>query len=125
MKKLLCLALALMLALTMTCALAEDLVAEEGAKIEFCYWESSDTIHDTWEKIIADFRALHPEIELYDPDGYHPSPAGTYLAACLFLSVLTGHSPMYFAIPDIVSTETGGILRCIADWQLSKQYMPV
>ena len=64
MKKLLCLALALMLALTMTCAIAEELVAEEGAKIEFCYWESSDTIHDTWEKIIADFRALHPEIEL-------------------------------------------------------------
>lgn len=73
----------------------------------------------------AQVYALHPEIELYDPDGYHPSPAGTYLAACLFLSVLTGHSPMYFAIPDIVSTETGGILRCIADWQLSKQYMPV
>jgi hypothetical protein len=54
MKKLLCLALALMLALTMTCALAEGLVAEEGAKIEFCYWESSDTIHDTWENALFD-----------------------------------------------------------------------
>lgn len=31
--------------------------------------------------------------ELYDKDGSHPSPAGTYLAACAFYSVLLGRSP--------------------------------
>ena len=61
-------------------------------------------------------RALHPEIELYNPDGSHPSPAGTYLAACLFLAKVSGHSPLYFAIPDAVSVEEGGILRSVADW---------
>lgn len=67
----------------------------------------------------AEVRALHPEIELYNPDGSHPSPAGTYLAACLFLSKLTGHSPLYFTIPANVPLEEGGILRSIADWQLT------
>ncbi|MBE6615983.1 MAG: hypothetical protein E7631_11855 [Ruminococcaceae bacterium] len=73
----------------------------------------------------AQVYALHPEIELYNPDGYHPSPAGTYLAACLFLAVLTGHSPLYFPIPDIVSVEEGGILRSIADWQMAKVCVPL
>jgi|GEM_PF-744922 len=31
---------------------------------------------------------------LYLPDGAHPSPAGTYLAACMFVTVLTGRSPL-------------------------------
>lgn len=73
----------------------------------------------------AQVRELHPEIELYNPDGSHPSPAGTYLAACLFLARLTGHSPLYFQIPENVPTETGGILRSMADWQLTKLCMPV
>ncbi|MCB9164093.1 MAG: hypothetical protein H6592_06625 [Flavobacteriales bacterium] len=30
----------------------------------------------------------HPEIELYVSDGSHPSPAGTYLAACVFYCTL-------------------------------------
>ena len=64
----------------------------------------------------AEVRALHPELEMYNPDGSHPSPAGTYLAACLFLAKVSGHSPLYFAIPDAVSVEEGGILRSVADW---------
>lgn len=67
----------------------------------------------------AQVRALHPEIELYNPDGSHPSPAGTYLAACLFLAVLTGHSPLYFPVPENVPAEDGEILRTIADWQMN------
>jgi len=30
----------------------------------------------------------HPEIELYQGDGRHPAPAGTYLAACVFYLTL-------------------------------------
>jgi len=68
----------------------------------------------------AEIRALHPEIGMYNPDGSHPSPAGTYLAACLFLAKVSGHSPLYFAIPEGVSVEEGGILRAAADWMTAR-----
>lgn len=68
----------------------------------------------------AEVRALHPEIELYNPDGSHPSPAGTYLAACLFYAAITGRSPLYLTIPDTVSVEEGGILRTVADWMTAR-----
>ncbi|MCB0568514.1 MAG: SGNH/GDSL hydrolase family protein [Phaeodactylibacter sp.] len=38
-------------------------------------------------------RRHHPEIELYQEDGHHPSPAGSYLAACCFYRTLFGASP--------------------------------
>jgi len=38
--------------------------------------------------------AANPSIELYDPDGRHPSPAGTYLAACTVLAAVYGKSPV-------------------------------
>jgi len=68
----------------------------------------------------AEIRALHPEIGMYNPDGSHPSPAGTYLAACLFLAKVSGHSPLYFTIPEGVSVEEGGILRAAADWMTAR-----
>ena len=36
---------------------------------------------------------LYPEIELWDPDGHHPSLAGSYLAACTAYAVLYQESP--------------------------------
>ena len=39
-------------------------------------------------------RSVRPEIELYDPDGSHPSAVGAYLSACVFYRVLTGKSPL-------------------------------
>ena len=35
-----------------------------------------------------------PEIDLYDTDGEHASPAGSYLAACVFAGYLTAQSPV-------------------------------
>lgn len=35
-----------------------------------------------------------PDIELYDADGEHASPAGSYLAACVFYSVIRGQTPV-------------------------------
>jgi hypothetical protein len=34
-----------------------------------------------------------PDLELYQSDGSHPSPAGSYLGACVFYNVLYGKSP--------------------------------
>lgn len=39
-------------------------------------------------------RTLRPGFPLYDSDGSHPSPLGTYLTACMFYGALTGDSPI-------------------------------
>ena len=59
----------------------------------------------------ADF----PEIDLYTPDDYHPSPCGTYLAVCLFYKAVTGISPSILPTPDGVTVEEGIKLRKIAE----------
>jgi hypothetical protein len=46
-------------------------------------------VGDAWERALAE----HPTIGLFDSDGSHPSPAGTYLAACVFHAVLSGRRP--------------------------------
>ena len=35
----------------------------------------------------------HPEVDLWQSDGIHPSPAGTYLAACVFYAAIFRQSP--------------------------------
>ncbi len=52
-------------------------------------------------------RALRPDIELYFPDGSHPSALGTYLTACVFVGTITGELPE--TIPgDITVTDSRG-----------------
>jgi hypothetical protein len=41
--------------------------------------------------------AEHPEIDLYDADGSHPSPAGSFLASCVLAQTITGEAPR---VPD-------------------------
>jgi hypothetical protein len=43
------------------------------------------------------FLRHHDEPVLHDKDQSHPSPAGTYLAACVFLAVLFQESPVGIA----------------------------
>ena len=40
------------------------------------------------------FLAKHERPTLHDRDGSHPTPAGSYLAACVFFAVLFGRSPV-------------------------------
>lgn len=40
----------------------------------------------------AEVKKTAPDVNVYVDDDYHPSPAGTYLAACLFYMALTGNS---------------------------------
>ncbi|MRR24444.1 SGNH/GDSL hydrolase family protein [bacterium] len=46
-------------------------------------------------------RAERPDFRLYFPDGSHPAELGTYLAACVFVAVLTGELPE--SIPGVIS----------------------
>ena len=57
----------------------------------------------------------YPEIDLYTPDDYHPSPCGTYLAACLFYKAVTGSSSAALPTPGGVTAEEGEKLRGIAE----------
>lgn len=43
-----------------------------------------------WERA----RQLRPGLPLYDSDGSHPSPLGTYLTACVFYGILTNETPV-------------------------------
>lgn len=43
-----------------------------------------------WHQI----RNQHPEVELYQSDGSHPSYLGSYVAACSFYTFFTGHNPI-------------------------------
>jgi len=52
-----------------------------------------------WEKV----RSIRPDIQLFDKDGSHPSPAGTYLTACVVYTVLSGKSPI--GLPARVVTQ--------------------
>jgi hypothetical protein len=43
-------------------------------------------VGDAWEATLA----AHPAIGLFSGDGAHPSEAGTYLAACVFVCLISG-----------------------------------
>ncbi|MEL6672244.1 MAG: hypothetical protein AAFR61_08620 [Bacteroidota bacterium] len=56
-------------------------------------------VGQVWQKALA----AKPDLVLYDEDGSHPSPLGTYLTACVFFSILTGESPV--GLPHRLITE--------------------
>lgn len=70
--------------------------------------ESQDTIARVYSSIGREIKALvapvglawqrvrheYPAIVLFDPDGTHPSPEGSYLAACVFYAVFYVRAPL-------------------------------
>lgn len=78
----------------------------DQAVLNFAYlWAARDTkssaapVGMAW----ADVRKHHPEIELFYRDGSHPSPAGSYLAACTLYRTIFHKSPI--GLPAIVRGE--------------------
>jgi len=68
-------------------------------------------VGDAWERSLGD----QPAIELFDADGSHPAPEGTYLAACVFYASLTARSPLGSAYrPGGVSASEGAALQQVA-----------
>ena len=55
-----------------------------------------------------------PSIELWQADGSHPTPAGTYLAACVLYASLTGRSPIGLSETGGIDTATAATLQRIA-----------
>ncbi len=50
----------------------------------------------------------NPSIELFYKDGSHPSPAGSYLAACVFYATIFGRSPV--GLPSRISVGPVGLV---------------
>ncbi len=77
-------------------------------------------VGDAWE---ASLKA-HPTIKLHEGDGSHARITGSYLAACVFYAVLTGHSPVGIGgVPAGVSAADAAKLSKIA-WQTVKAMKP-
>ena len=57
------------------------------------------------------FLRTHDHPALHDRDGSHPTPAGSYLAACVFFTVLFGKSPL--GLPPPAGGVTAGEARAI------------
>ena len=49
-----------------------------------------------WHAVMA----RHIDVPLYTDDGSHPTAAGSYLAACVFLVRLFGEAPRGFSVSD-------------------------
>jgi hypothetical protein len=70
------------------------------------------------------FLAKHDQPALHDKDQSHPSPAGSYLAACVFLAVLFGESPVGIDGEHNGLTAKVRTLLQKAAWQASKSAAP-
>lgn len=55
-----------------------------------------------------------PALALWQADGSHPTPAGTYLAACVFYAVIFRASPAGLAAPAEVPAEAAAFLQALA-----------
>lgn len=58
--------------------------------------------------------ASYPEIELWDEDMNHPSPAGTYLTACVLYKVLYDQSPEGLGYLADLDAQTAAKLQLVA-----------
>ena len=54
-----------------------------------------------------------PDLELYQSDGSHPSPAGSYIGACAFYAVLYGKSPVGLPGKVIVKNDAAGVITLV------------
>lgn len=50
-----------------------------------------------WQRALVE----DPSLDLYEEDGSHPAPQGTYLVACVFYAALTGRSPEGTPVRDV------------------------
>lgn len=63
-----------------------------------------------WNRVLID----HPEIPLYMSDGSHPTPHGSYLAACVFYATVFGESPVGLEYDGGLGAELAGNLQQVA-----------
>lgn len=64
---------------------------------------------------------MQTDVPLFDADGSHPSPLGSYLAACVFVANLWDKDPRGLIVPDSLGLDTAraAIVRDVA-WQVTQ-----
>lgn len=72
-------------------------------------------VGEAWAETLSS--DVHPP--LWEPDGSHPTIAGTYLAACVLYAAIFGRSPQGIAYRDGVSVREAAQLQAIA-WRISR-----
>ena len=87
------------------------------AQLRMSYLHMADTnaafcspVGVAWKHV----RDTHPTINLYNADQSHPSPEGTYLAACVFYSTLFRSSSVGASFVASLPADTAAILQQIA-----------
>lgn len=88
---------------------------QEGLRSTYLYLATMNDAYVSpvgvaWKQV----RDTQPQINLYDPDGSHPSVAGTYLAACVFYCTLFQESCVDATFISSLPAGTAAILRGIA-----------
>jgi len=76
---------------------AGDTYSAMQARVDAGYLEAARAAQSAIAPVGAAWREAlerRPHLSLWAADGTHPSPAGSYLAACVFYSVLTRKSPV-------------------------------
>jgi len=63
-------------------------------------------------------RTLRPDIQLFVPDGSHPSDLGAFLTACTFVKTLTGTLPKKLPNKYFVETSDGGRIKIFKEHPL-------
>jgi hypothetical protein len=69
-------------------------------------------VGNAWQRFLAG----HDEPRLHDRDQSHPTLAGSYLAACVFLAALFGENPIGLPAPGAISPSDAARLQTTA-WQ--------
>ncbi len=59
-------------------------------------------------------RLVAPQIDLWQPDGSHPTMAGTYLAACVIYATIFGRSPVGLGYDAGLGADTAHVLQSVA-----------
>jgi hypothetical protein len=101
--------------------LFNEIIRQQGAKtVLYLTWarqnapETQPVLNEATRSIAGEIGALvapagviwqnarqsHPDLELYDKDGSHPSPTGSYLAACVFYTTLLQKNPVGLLVPE-------------------------
>jgi len=74
-------------------------------------------------------RDLHPDLELYQTDGSHPTYLGSYIAACCFYTLFTGHNPIEINwngnLAQIVANKVKIAVKTVVYDSLTKWISPV
>ncbi len=88
---------------------------QEGLRSTYLYLATMNDAYVSpvgvaWKQV----RDTQPQINLYDPDGSHPSVEGTYLAACVFYCTLFQESCVDATFNSSLPAGTAAILRGIA-----------